>query len=176
MHSIRTRITALTVMAVLITILAFGGAAIYSAKLVSHRSSVEKMNLICEDRKKTMDEYLNSVRQSIETVSRYAGETLDSAALVEGGIETAPGDRTPEQQEALDGYLASHIADVEQVFRSVANHTNGINAFYYFVDPKVSGSVKGFLYDREETDDFRALEMPDLTAYPINDMANAGWY
>ena len=176
MHSIQTRITALTVLAVLITALVFGGAAVWSSKLGSDRNSVEKLDLLCGDRKKTIDAYLNSIRQSVETVSRYTDESLDSAPLAEGGVDVSPEERTPQQQETLDRCLTAHVADVERVFRSVASHTSGVSTYYYRLSPEVSLTVPGFFYAREEGDEFRYISPMDITAYDAADAENVGWY
>ena len=71
MHSIRFKITALTVAAVLISILVLGGIGILAIGAESDRSSAEEMHLISEDTKRLLDAY--GGRQGLLRSLREAG-------------------------------------------------------------------------------------------------------
>ena len=183
-HSIRTRITALTLAAILVSVLSIGGISIYSIKLEGDRDSLEKLTLICDNRRRKLNEYLDSIEQSVEMVSRYAGEELSSVELMSGGVIGANGygdnplwsNRDEEQRRQLDRYLKSHTADVETVFRSVSNHTNGVLTYYYRINPELSDSIKGFWYSRGETGQFMSLEPTDILNYDRDDKEHVGFY
>lgn len=72
MRSIRTKITALTLAAVLISVLSFGVIGSYFTIQESNRMSAQTLNLICENRKDLLNEYLESIQQSVNMISRYA--------------------------------------------------------------------------------------------------------
>ena len=86
MHSIRTRVTALTIAAMLVSLLSIGGMSIYSVKREGDRHTAQAMSLLCDNCRQNLNEYLNSVEQSVDMVTRYVGETLSSVDLMTGGV------------------------------------------------------------------------------------------
>lgn len=183
MRSIRTKITALTLAAILISVLSFGFIGIYFVIIESNRMSAQTLSLICENRKDALDEYLNSIEQSVGMIARYAVDSLDSIALTDGGALGASGDsvtelpgRTEAQRQALDRYFDGHLAFIESAFQSVANHTNGLAACYYRVNPEITTDAKGFFFSRRGISDFQKIPLTDLAAYPPEDLEHVGWY
>ncbi|MBR4210947.1 MAG: HAMP domain-containing protein, partial [Oscillibacter sp.] len=184
MHSIRTKLTALTIAALLVSILSIGSMGIYAVRSQGERYTAQTMNLLCDNCRASLDEYLNSVEQSVDMVTRYIGETLDSVALVDGGVigasgagDSLPGrDWASERQRQLDARLNTHVETVRTVFQSVANHTHGVITYYYRINPEVSRDVEGFLYSRIGQAQFSEVPMTDLLLYRPDDMAHVGWY
>ena len=182
-HSIRTKITALTMAAILVCILSVGGISILSIKSEGDQASAERLDLICDDRCRSIDKYLDSIEQSVDTISRYAGEALDSIELMEGGAVGADGyggsaavrARDPERQARLDDYLRSYSSLIEGLFHSVANHTHGVLTYYYRIAPDLSSEVKGFWYSKQG-DEFVRAEPTDITNFPEDDISHVGWY
>ena len=66
MHSLRTKITAVTTAAILISAVALGCAGIFILKSESDRNSTQEMSLMCENTQMLLDGYLNSLKQSVE--------------------------------------------------------------------------------------------------------------
>ena len=60
MHSIRTRIVAITVAAILASVLASAAVTYVSVRDESRRSSAEELNLIARNVQEELDEYLAS--------------------------------------------------------------------------------------------------------------------
>ena len=181
-HSIRTQITSLTLAAILVCIVMIGGISIFSIKREGDSNSAEKMTLICENRCKILNEYLNSIEQSVDMVGRYAGEDLDSVELMEGGVIGAKGTgkslglRTGEQHERMDRYLQAHSDKMEMAFRSVANHTNGVLTYYYRFNPELSDTVKGFWFSRNNSSEFVPMEPTEIPNFDQDDSDRVGWY
>ena len=181
MHSIQTKIMALTMAAILVSVLGFGTMSYASIRRESANSSAETMWLLCENCRASIENYLDGIVQSVEMVSRYATEELDAVELVESGVIGLDGGsnlepRLTPEQEQLDHYLDGYMEKVEGVFRSVANHTNGAVAFYYRINPEISTSVEGFLYSRVDTATYTRKHMTELAAYEKDDMGHVGWY
>ncbi|MBQ7371156.1 MAG: diguanylate cyclase [Blautia sp.] len=183
MRSIRSKITALTLAAILISILSFGMTGIYFIILESSQMSAQTLNLICENRKDMLNEYLTSIDQSVSMISRYAMDSLDGVALTEGGVLGAEGSsiqeipgRSEDQREAMDQYFDEHLAVIESAFRSIANHTNGISACYYRINPEITTNAKGFFFIKKGASDFHKMELTDLQSYDPEDLAHVGWY
>ncbi len=178
-HSVRFKITAITVSAILIAILAIFAASSPSVQEETDRRSVEVMRLIGGDAKNTLDEYFEGIEQSVGIAANMAIDSLDSMTLVECG---AAGNyatqvaRTPEQTARLDAYIAEHCAQIQRIFESVASHTNGVITYYYCINPEISETVHGFFYSRVGKAGF--VEQPPLDARTLDpeDSEHTTWY
>ena len=94
MHSIRVKITAVTIAAILTSIIALGGIGILTIGMESDRASVEKMRLLTENTEYHLDSYLDSVEQSVEMAVRVADDSLENLDLfLLGSVNT------PEQKD-----------------------------------------------------------------------------
>jgi tRNA U34 2-thiouridine synthase MnmA/TrmU len=77
MHSIRTKIMAVTIAAIVTSILALGGIGILTIGLESDRNAAEKMKLISENMQMKLNTYLDSLQQSVDTAIFIARESLE---------------------------------------------------------------------------------------------------
>lgn len=186
LKSIRTKITALTLVAILVSVTAIGSIGVSSIRRLGDQASEKEMTLLCENLQQSIDQYLLSVDQSVDMIARYAIDELDVVPLAEGGVTGSDGTGnsigrtswdTP-QQEKLDQYLKSYCASVERVFRSLANHTNGVIAFYYRLNQELTNNIpsQGFLYSRAEDNSFRRVQVTDVSAFDRDDVEHVGWY
>ena len=180
--SIRTKFTVITVLAVLISSLAVGGISIASIWDTGRQTSGEAMNLLCDNRRQSVNEYLFSIEQSVDMVARYAGENLSSMELMAGGVvgfsgleETVPV-RDDQQRDLMDRYLRNHSEAVDTVFRSVANHTNGVLTYYYRFNPELSNKIRGFWYYKESNSQFVGVEPTQIPDYAPEDIGHVGWF
>ena len=172
MHSIRFKITALTVAAVLISILVLGGIGVLAISAESDRSSAEKMQLIAEDTKRLLDAYLDSLQQSVDMAIHIAGDStegLDAALLLDP-------DRTPARQQALDEAMTAHCAHVEHAFSSIAQSTSGIVTYYYCINAELGSSEHGFFLSRLDAEEFE--RQPPLNSDELDpaDIEHTTWY
>lgn len=180
MHSIRTRIIAITVAAILASVLAFAAITYVSAGEESSRSSSEAMNLMARNVQQELDEYLASIRQSVEMVAHFATDHLDPVLLVECGVAgsaAAAGEtRSKGQTVRMDMYLADHCEQVQEAFSSVANHTSGVVTYYYCIATEVSEKQHGFFWSRVGETGF--VEQPPLDARDLDpeDIEHTTWY
>ena len=183
-QSIRFRITLLTLAAVLTSVLLIGSISIAAIKREGDRDTSRQMNLICDDSSKSINEFLRSVEQSVNMVSRYAAESLSSEALENGGVTGATGsgdfqrrkDVTAEMSAELNAYLDEHARNVRDVFHSVANHTHGLISYYYCINPQLTAGQLGFLYSLSGGTTFSQVEMMVLSDYDPEDIEHVGWY
>ena len=179
MHSIRTKITAITIAAILISILAVILASFHTIQAENDRSSAERMNLLSKNTQQSLDDYLDSIEQSVEMAANIAGDTLDSVVLVEGGVAGASArqtEQTPEQAERLDAYLAENCARIQEAFSTVANHTQGVITYYYCIAPEISQSEHGFFYSKAGKTGFEEQPPLDARQFDPNDMEHYTWY
>ena len=171
MHSIRFKITAVTIVSILTSILALGGLGIWSIGRDSDRTSVEKMSLICENIQEKLNAYLGSLQQSVEMGIHMADDFLED---IDPTLFLST--RSPEQTEQLTAILSAHCAEVEHAFSSIAHNTNGIVTYYYCVNDELGSSEHGFFWSKQNSDDF--VKQPPLISsdMDIDDLEHSTWY
>ena len=179
MHSIRFRLSAITLSAILISIAAVVLMVLLTVGRESDRNATEKLTLLCENQRQSLDDYFDSIEQSVEMAANIAVDSLDGVALVEGGVAgeyARTHGQTPEQAAELDAYLAAYCARVQAAFSSVANHTNGVVTYYFCLTPEMSKTVHGFFYSMVDRTGFE--EQPPLDARRLDpkDFEHTTWY
>ena len=179
MHSIRFNITIITVLIILTSVLSVFGASYFIIQNETDQDSVRVMNLINEDTDRALEKYFGSIEQSAEIVSNIAIEELDSVFLVSCGvvqIGSATTRQTPEQIEALDDYLRSYCDKVQGLFSGVADNTQGVNSYYYCIDPAISRNVHGFFYMNEGKTGLIAQTPLDASNLSPEEHLGSTWY
>lgn len=142
------------------------------------------MSLLCDSKYREMNEYMDSVRQSVDILSHYLSADISTVALVEGGVIGAKGtgemlegrDWESDQQKVLDEYLREHVKNVQTVFNSVAYNTNNAISYYYRLNPEISNQKPGFLYFKNGTSDFLETTPTDILSFDKDDAERVGWY
>ena len=176
MHSIRTKLTLSTILAILVSVLSIGFIAIITFSRESTNNAEEQIRLVCEDTAGMLNAYLNSISQSVDIVSHEALNDLDTGDLVEYGAmgctgeEMAKGvkERKASQQRDLDRYLKDHLAAVETYLEAAIDYTNGAETYYYILNPELSTKT-GLLYTKIGREEYVSAEMPQVTDYTEED-------
>lgn len=184
MRSIRSKITTLTVAAILFSSVLVGAISIYSAKGSAESESEQIMSLVCQQKCNEINAYLNEVEDSVGTASRFVYDSLDVVELSDADVIGAMGsgrslrtrERTPEQQTQFDAYLTEHVAEVEAVFDTIAENNSSVLSYYYRINPELSENVEGFWYLKRGELNFGQLEPTKIDDYHADDIAHVGWY
>ena len=155
MHSIRTKITAMTISAIIITMIVATVFGVLAIKNLGTSSSEEMLRLLCEAGAKNIDDYLEDVMQDVQTVSAYVEADLD-------GIS--------------DEKLQAHLDRVSDFFRKVMANTFNVKTYYYRIDPEVSSNVKGFWYVNTDGEGYKEHEATDITQYDTSDTSHLVWF
>ena len=179
MRSIRSKITAIAIAAILISMLTVISAYYTMYQVESDRQAAETMNLQARNAEQSLEKYSESIEQSVEMAANLANDTLDGVILVENhiaGSDADPEERTPEQSKQADAYLTKHSAQIQEAFASVATRTPGVVTYYYCLSADVSENVHGFFYSRVGKTGFE--EQPPLVARELDpeDTAHTTWY
>ena len=174
MHSIRFKITAVTIAAILTSLLAFIGIGYYTIAKENDKTSVEKLNLLSQNAQKTVDVRLNSLKRSVDVVADLAEDSLSTMDLTQfGGADSKA--RTPEQAKQLDEYMTKYCEEIRRAFSSIAHHSDGIATYYFCISPDIGTSEHGFFYSKVGKMDFE--EQPKLVADKLNPSdINSNWY
>lgn len=178
-HSIRTRIAAITVAAILVTVAAVFGASYPNIKEENDHRTLEMMDLMASDTGKSIEEYLESIEQSVESVANLADDTLDSTVLISNGAAgdfRSPEERTAAQNEAIDAYLKDYCDRIQVVFGSIAARSYGVVTYYYCIDPGISRNEHGFFYSKIGKTGFIEKEPLDAGGLDPEDTMHNAWY
>ena len=179
MHSIRFKITAITVAAILTTIISVFVISYTPIRVENDRKSAEMMDLLCQSRQKALNEYFESIEQSVETAAFIADDSLDSVVLVESGAAGSAASqrvRTVEREAQFSSYLADYCSSVQEAFASIASHTLGVVTYYYCINPEISETEHGFFYSKVGKTGFDMQEPLDARELDPEDIAHTTWY
>ena len=155
MHSLRTKITAVTISAVFVTMIIAAVFGVVAIRNIGLNSSEQMLLLLCEAGQKNIDSGLLDVEQGVQTISAYVESDLD-------GTE--------------DQKLQAHLDRVSDFFKKVLYKTNGVMTYYYRIDPAVSKNVKGFWFVNTDGEGFQAHEVTDITLYDTEDTSQLVWF
>ena len=155
MHSIRTKITLMTVCALVSAMVIATIYGVIAIRNIGSRSANRILYLLCETGEKNLDLYFESVEQSVEMVSAYVESDLESL-----GSEQ----------------LQAHLDRVSEIFQKLTYKTNGVLTYYYRIDPAVSADVKGFWYVNLNGEGFVPHEVTDITQYDTKDTSALVWF
>jgi len=154
-HSIRTRFIAVTVSAVIITMVIVTTLGIIAIRNLGMSGAEQSMLLLCEAGQKTIDSYLSDVEQNVDMVSVYVEANLRGIG---------------------DHQLKEHVDFVDDFFKKIISHTGGVMTYYYRIDPTVSSKVKGFWFVKDESGGFVEHEVTDITLYDTSDTSSLVWF
>ena len=155
MHSIRTKITLLTVCVIVIAVTTVSLLSVVFITKSEHQESDQMLLLLCETGERNLDLYFNSVQKSVGNVASYIEKDIN-------GLD--------------DEKLQKHIDRVDEYFDMMASKTNGVLTYYYRIDPGVSDKVKGFWYTDLDGEGFVAHEVTDITKYDLEDTSKLVWF
>ncbi len=155
MHSLRSKITLMTIFMIAISVAIVTFLSVLFIRKNERIESNQTLLLLCETGQRNLDYYFDNVQKSVEKVSSYVEYDLD-------GLET--------------GQLQQHIKRVSDFFETIAYRTNGVFTYYYRIDPEISDSVKGFWYTNLDGNGFVEHEVTDITLYDTKDTSQLVWF
>lgn len=158
MHSLRTRITLVTVCLIVIAVTVVTSLSILFIRNDKRSESDQLLLLLCETGERNLDHYFNSVQNSVEKVSAFVERELEDLS------------------ELDDAALSHHMEDVQQYFDEIAYRTDGVLTYYYRIDPAVSDEVKGFWFTNLDGEGFEEHAPTDITLYDTEDTSRLVWF
>lgn len=179
MRSIRFKIAAVSIGGVLIAILCVYFASRYTIQTEADHRSAQTLGLICQNTKKSLERYVESIAQSTEMAGSVAVDKLDSTVLVKQGVVGSSdkgSSHSHKQSPELDEYLLKYTAEVQDEAAIIASHTYGVVAYYYCLNPDLSNSEHGFFYSRAGKSGFEERESLDARTFDANDLEHYMWY
>ena len=179
MHSIRYRMTAITIVEILVAILCVYVVSYCVIQTENDQRSVQILDLLAQDTGKSLEEYTTGIERSVDMISNLATDTLDSVTLSRCdaiGEKASGSRRTAEQQEELDTYLSDFARSIQVDFAAVAEHTHGVATYHFTVQPNIASADHGFYYSHVGRTGFYEREPFDPLKLDPNDPDHSGWY
>ena len=155
MHSIRTKFTLLTVIAIIIALSIATIIGVISIRKVGRNDSDQMIHLTCATGALHLESYFDSVEHSVQTVATLVSDSFDGMTI----------DQLDEQVERS-----------RNMFAKVATNTNGVLTYYFRIDPEVSDTVKGYWYVDQDGTGFKEHEVTDIKLYDTSDTSSLVWF
>jgi len=155
MRSLRTRITLMTVLVLIVTVISMSVLSVVFIRNNDNKKSSQMLLLLCETGVSNLDFYFNGAQKSVEKVASFVQTDIT-------GLD--------------DEELNAHVDRVRDYFDDVANKTSGVLTYYYRIDPQVSQQVKGFWYTDLDHEGFTEHEVTDITQYDTSDTSKLVWF
>ena len=176
MHSIRTKITAITILAILTSMLSVFAASFSTIRAENDRQSVEIMSLIGQDARNVAERRFDGIQQSVELVANLASDHMDSVVLVQSGAFGSSTQTGRDSDENLDAYLQDYCDKIQETFASIASHTHGAEAYYLVLASQISQTQHGFYYAHGGKTGFDVREPVDPRKLDPRDVEHDNWY
>ena len=155
MKNIGMRITAVMVVAIIITMGVATSLGVLAIRSIGSNDSDQMLLLLGESGRNELEDYFWSVAQAVEIEAAYAESDLE--------------------YRGLEG-LPAHVEWARGIFSRLAGKTTGVLTYYYRIDPSVSDTEKGFWYVNLDGKGFTEHEVTDITLYDTDDTSALVWF
>ena len=159
-HSMRFRILATIILAMLAITVFIGGISIYEVDQYIQHESENFVMVTCDNESAKINSVFEDMEKSVKVMESY---------IMDFFTEDAPVD-DPNFQKNV-------ITNTEQMFADVAKHASGAVAYYFRFDPAISDSKTGLFYSKtEENEGYVSFELTDIALYDKDDTEHVGWF
>lgn len=148
-------ISSILISAIVIMVTILGG---YNRLVDEDTRSI--MQLVCSEKRQTMDEKLMNIEQSVYTLYHYVMEQIDNT----------------ENLWQDDRLYEEHISAMETLMGTTAKYTDGAVTVYYRLAPEIKGPKQGIWMMEGEDGEFFACEPTDISQFDSDDIEHVGWY
>ena len=155
MKSIRTKITFVTIGAIIFTMLVATIFGVTAIRDIGVSRSEQMLYQLCESGQKNLDVSLVDAEQKIEAISEYVESDLKGLS---------------------DEELKAHLDRVSDYFKKATYQANGIVSYYYRIDPAIAPNEKGFWFVNEGDRGFQEHEPTDISKYDTQDTSQLVWF
>ena len=118
------------------------------------------MQLMCSEKRQTIDEKLLNIEQSVHTLYHYAVEQITETGNI--------------WQD--DELFLEHISSMQELMGTTAKYTDGAVTVYYRLNPELNAATQGTWMIEDEDGNFIEHEVTDITQYDKDDVEHVGWY
>lgn len=161
MKSIQTKIIALILVGIMVSVGTISSIAIVRFYKVIDNDTSRIMNLTCSEKAEELNNIFGKIQQSVKILAVHSVEVLESI----------------EKLQSDEEYSKSYIKHIDELGLTVANQTEGAISVYARFNPEFTSSQSGFFRVKDsENNQFKQFEMTDLLKYEKDDIEHVGWY
>ncbi len=160
-QSIQTKIIKLTAVGILVTALLIGGLSTYTFRRAMERDCENILHLTCGESARGLDESFVRIEQSVETLAKYAQNSLESL----------------ERLSADKEYRTTYVQELKDLALMLADETTGAVSVYIRFNPDLTTPLDGVFWVQQGAErEFLEFPMTDLSAFDPDDFQHVGWY
>lgn len=148
-------IGSIVISAMVVMIIAFSN---YNRIVESNTEQI--MQLMCSEKRQTIDEKLLNIEQSVHTLYHFALVQMNEV------------NDLWQNEEKFE----EHISRMKALIETMAQYTDGAVSVYYRLDTTIKGPKQGIWLVQNENGDFAEYEMTDISFYDKDDIEHVGWY
>ena len=160
MKALQRKILILVVSSVLISALFIMMIAFYNYDCIVESDSRQIMQLMCSEKKQTIDEKLLNIKQSVHTLYHFATEQIGEKKDI----------------WSSETNYEEHISRMKALMATTAKYTDGAVSIYYRLNPSIRGDKQGAWLLRSTDGNFIECEMTEISRYDKDDVEHVGWY
>lgn len=160
MKVLQRKILILVVSSILISALFIMTIAFFNYDRIVASDSRQIMQLMCSEKRQTIDEKLLNIKQSVHTLYHFAAEHIDQTTDIWSN----------------ESNYEEHINRMKALMATTVKYTDGAVSVYYYLNPSLKGVKQGAWLLRDEDGEFTECEMTDISQYDKDDVEHVGWY
>ena len=127
---------------------------------IMESDSGQIMQLLCSEKRQTIDEELMNIEQSVKIIYHFAKEQLGKV------------DNLSEKETEL----LEHMNRMEELMNTTARYTEGVVSVYYRLVPEIEEATHGLWLVKDEKGEFVNHEITVISDYDKDDIEHVGWY
>lgn len=160
MKKLQKKILILVISSILISSLVVIVIAFSNYNRIIERNSEKIIQLMCSEKRQTIDEKLLNIEQSVNTIYQFViGQISEVNNLWQD-----------------EGTFIEHISRMRALMKTTAKYTDGAVSVYYYLNPDINGEKQGVWIVQDESGNFIDNEMTDISKYSKEDVEHVGWY
>ena len=160
MKVLQRKILILVISSVLISALLVMMIAFFNYDRIITNNSKQIMQLMCSEKRQTIDERLSNIEQSVNALYYFAVEQIS---------------KTDDMWQD-DAKVAEHVNSMEELMSTTAKYTDGAVTVYYRLNPSLHTTEQGAWLVQDESGNFVKREATEITQYDKDDVEHVGWY
>ena len=160
MKTLQKKILVLVISSVLISALVVMLISFLNYGRIITDNSEQIMQLMCSEKRQTIDEKLLNIEQSVQTLYHFAVQQI-------GEIDDIWQD---------DVKTVEHLDKMKELMETTAKYTDGAVTVYYRLNPELMGDAQGAWLVRDKNGEFPEHEVTEITQYDKDDVEHVGWY
>ena len=160
MKLLQRKILMLVISSILISAMMVMVIAFSNYNYIVEENSEQIMQLMCSEKRQTIDEKLLNIEQSVHKLYHFAVDQISETENLW-------------QNEEL---YEEHIDSMRDLIYTTAKYTDGAVSVYYRLDSVIKGPTQGVWMVKNANGEFAEYIMTDISYYDKEDIERVGWY